>query len=143
MAGIEATHPQLPLTIDLKKPHTIGKNLAACVAENKIILSPNEGRWHNLPTGAWNVQPKGFVHVPIKAGNKKYPVAVLSVALNPYRNFDERYRNFIQLVADQISLEASNALAYEEERKQPKHLRKLTGSKQTSSPTSRTSSVRP
>ncbi|WP_207509901.1 ATP-binding protein [Telluribacter humicola] len=124
-AGIDANHPQLPLHINIQNPDTIGENLAACVTENKIILSPTKGRWQNLPTGAWSIPPKCFVHAPIKTGNRKFPVAVLSVGLNPYRKFDESYQNFIQLVADQIALEAANALAYEEERKRAEALAEI------------------
>ena len=125
LAGIDASHPQLPLRIDLDNPDTIGRNLAACVAENRLILSPNHDRWQGMPTGAWGVPSTGFVHVPIKAGTRKHPVAVLTVALSPYRKFGEGYRNFIQLVADQISLEAASVLAYEEEWKRAEALAEI------------------
>jgi PAS domain S-box-containing protein len=125
IAGIDASHPQLPLLVDLANPDTIGRNLAACVAGNEIIHSPNNGRWRAMPTGAWDVPSDSFVHVPIRAGTKKHPLAVLSVALSPYRKYDARYQDFIQLVADQISLEAAGVLAYEEERKRSEALAEI------------------
>src|SRR6478735_239707 len=92
---------------------------------NKIVQSVNNGRWKELPTGAWNVMPHQYVHVPIKAVNRKFPLAIITLGLNPYRKFDEVFRNFVQLVADQISFGVNNALAYEEERKRAEALEEL------------------
>ena len=50
---------------------------------------------------------------------------MVSVALNPYRKFDDSYRNFLHLIADQISFGVSNAIAYEEEKKRAKVLEEL------------------
>jgi hypothetical protein len=56
------------------------------------------------PKVSWDVMSHGFVHVPIKAANKKFPLAILTIGLNPYRKFDTGYQNFVQLIADRISL---------------------------------------
>jgi hypothetical protein len=81
---------------------------------------------------------------PIKSTNRKFPLAVLTVGLNPYRKFDDAYRNFIQLIADQISLGVNNALAYEEESENRLRLwRSWTKRKRCFLPISVMSSVRP
>jgi signal transduction histidine kinase len=69
--------------------------------------------------------PHDFVHVPIKAANKKFPLAILTIGLNPYRKFDTIYQNFVQLIADRISLAVNNVMAYEEERKRIKALEEI------------------
>ncbi len=123
-SGISGDHPELPISIQFGSENTIGKNLAQCISENKPVLSETHGRWTQLPTGGWAIPPAQFIHVPIKTSNKKIPLAVLSLALNPYRNYDERYQNFVQLIADQVSLEANNVLAIELEREKTQLLEK-------------------
>jgi signal transduction histidine kinase/DNA-binding response OmpR family regulator len=46
----------------------------------------------------------------------------LVVGLNPRRPFDSQYRNFVDLVADQLSTALANARAYEEERQRSEAL---------------------
>lgn len=116
-AGIDKDHPELPKIIDLNNPGALGKNLSKAVTENRMVISETSRRWKNLPKGAWEVMAKNFVHIPVSGANKKFPLAVLSAALNPYRKFNDAYKNFVQLAADQVSLEVSNVLILEEERK--------------------------
>jgi PAS domain S-box-containing protein len=49
----------------------------------------------------------------------------LAVGLNPERPFDDHYRGFLELVADQLSTALSNARAYEEERKRAEALAEI------------------
>jgi len=118
-------HPEIQKEINLEKPGKNSSNIAKAVAENRLIESVNNGRWKNLPKGAWNMMPNSFVHVPIKAANKKFPFGILTVGLNPYRKFDTVYQNFLQLIADRISLAINNVMAYEEEQKRIKALEEL------------------
>ena len=124
-AGIEKEHSEIQGKIDLQNPGSRAKNISAAVAGNRIVESSNDGRWKNLPKGAWDVMPHSFVHVPIKAPNKKFPLAILTIGLNPYRKFDTAYQNFVQLIADRISLGIHNVIAYEEERNRAKALEDL------------------
>ncbi|RYU95254.1 ATP-binding protein [Emticicia agri] len=124
-AGFEEKHPTLPDIVEVTKPTINNESFCRAVTENRLVESYNNGRWGDLPKGAWDVVPHQFLHVPIKGANKKFPLAILSIGLNPYRQFDEVYKNFIQLTADQISLGVNNALAYEEERKRAQVLEEL------------------
>jgi K+-sensing histidine kinase KdpD len=49
----------------------------------------------------------------------------LVVGLNPQRPFDDHYRRFLDLVADQLSTALSNARAYDEERKRAEALAEI------------------
>lgn len=124
-AGFEEKHPTLPEIVDVTKPTVNTEPFCKAVSENRLVESENNGRWGDLPKGAWDIMPHHFLHVPIKGANKKFPLAILSIGLNPYRQFDEVYKNFIQLTADQISLGVNNAIAYEEERKRAQVLEEL------------------
>jgi len=124
-AGFDEKHPTIPDIIDITNPNDYTENFCRAVSENYLVESENNGRWGDLPKGAWDIIPHHFIHVPIKSASKKYPLAILSIGLNPYRKFDDVYKNFIQLTADQISLGVNNAIAYEEERKRAQVLEEL------------------
>ncbi|CAG5072393.1 Sensor histidine kinase RcsC [Dyadobacter sp. CECT 9623] len=125
MSGIGPENLTINAPVDLDNPREEAITVSEAVFGNKIVESIDPNRWHSLPKGHWDVVPRHFVDVPIKSANRKFPLAILTIGLNPYRNFDDAYRNFIQLVADQISLGVNNALAYEEERKRAKALEEL------------------
>ena len=55
----------------------------------------------------------------------------LVVGLNPRRPLDEHYRNFLDLVADQLSTALANARAYEEERQRAEALAAIDRAKTT------------
>jgi len=116
-SGDKEGYKDFPLTASLAIPMDGTRNLARAVETNTITHVKNDGRRHNIPKGAWDIIPQEFVHIPISQPNKGKPLAVLTIGLNPYRQFNHVYKNFIKLVADQISLLVNNVLAYEEERK--------------------------
>ena len=78
-----------------------------------------------MPTGFWNVVPKQFLHIPLKISNISWPVAILTVGLNPFRKYDKDYQQFIQLITDQLTLEINNLQALEAERKRAEALAEL------------------
>ncbi|HTL07497.1 MAG TPA: ATP-binding protein [Chitinophagaceae bacterium] len=106
-------------------PLELKEDIAVALAENRICITQVNQRWQNLPRGPWDSMPDQLLHVPLHGANNDVPLAVLTVGLNPYRKVDLAYRNFIQLIADQISLSVNNALAYELERKRAAELEAL------------------
>ncbi|MCF2489447.1 ATP-binding protein [Dyadobacter sp. CY347] len=111
--------------IDLTNPEITTPGILKAIHENYIVESDVDGQFNEVPKGAWDISPRVFVDIPIRSANRQFPLAVLTVGLNPYRKFDDAYRNFIQLIADQISLGVNNTLAYEEERKRAEALEAL------------------
>ena len=79
-----------------------------------------------LPPGAWQRPPSKAALIPITAfGQTGRASGVLILALNPFRVLDDSYRNFLSLVASQISANIANAHAYEEERQRVEALAEL------------------
>jgi signal transduction histidine kinase len=118
-AGVEKSHDLIRdfSRIDLRVTTLNTQHIVKAFSENRIVHSVNNGSWQNVPQGAWDVMPEQFVHVPVKVSTRKNPSAIITMGLNPYRRFDDNYRNFIQLVSEQITQSVSNAIAFEEQRK--------------------------
>jgi PAS domain S-box-containing protein len=124
-SGFETSLPQPETIVDFLNPGTRMGNIAKAITENELIVSENDGSWGDLPKGPWNVMPSKYVHLPIRGVNKKQVLGLLTVGLNPYRAFDDSYRNFLQSITDQISMGVNNIRAYEEERKRAQALEEL------------------
>lgn len=76
----------------------------------------------DLPTGAWPEPPHHAVLLPIQASGI---TGRLCVGLNPYRLLDDSYRDFLTLVANQLSAAVASAQAFEEEKKRSEALAEL------------------
>lgn len=123
--GLNKDQIVFPSSIDLSHPSEGCFNFCRAFQKKQIVISENKGRRKNLPTGGWDKEPTHFIHIPMINAGSEYPNAILSAALNPYRSFDEGYRQFATLVADQIALEVNNVLAFEEERKRAEALAEI------------------
>lgn len=123
--GIEPDHPDLPAYIDLSDPEKPGKFIRKAFASGSIQVADLRSPSMSLPRGFWSVMPDKLVHIPIVSSGSSSPLAVLTAALNPYRKFDETFRNFIQLIRDQVTLEVNNVIAFKEEKKRAEALAEI------------------
>lgn len=82
--------------------------------ENSLFVSSIDGSINNLPMGEWDLQPQSLIHLPIR-GVKGRPVGIITIAQSPYRQFDDLYSTFVQLIADQVSFGIGNARAFKQE----------------------------
>jgi len=83
---------------------------------------PPEMDW---PSGVWERPPTHAVVVPIVQQSQSQPAGVFVAGLNPYRIFDDAYRNFVGLVVGQIGAGLASARAYEDERRRAAALAEL------------------
>jgi len=79
----------------------------------------------DLPTGGWPQGPTTAAVVPLLARGGDRPYGVLVAGLNRYRPYDERYRTFVGLVADQLSATIAGARTLEAERERAEQLAEL------------------
>jgi signal transduction histidine kinase/DNA-binding response OmpR family regulator len=125
-SGIERDHPAAPARVD---PDQSGLWPFAAVLKTHDVLMIEDlqisDRNVPLPAGAWQEEPARAVLVPIAATGQTSRGGVLVVGLNPYRLFDDGYRNFLTLVAGQISASIASAQAYQEERRRAEMLAEL------------------
>ncbi|WP_138500794.1 ATP-binding protein [Nostoc sp. PA-18-2419] len=77
-------------------------------------------RFGDLPGGHWSESPVTAVVLPLEGQIEERPVGFLVAGISPRRPLDEDYREFLSLVAGQVSKAIANARAYERERKSGK-----------------------
>jgi PAS domain S-box-containing protein len=70
-------------------------------------------------------KPELVKDVSIASSSQEAQAARLVVGLNPKRPFDDQYRAFVDLVADQLGTALANAHAYEQERRRAEALAEL------------------
>jgi len=129
--GIESNHRAAPAVIPTRIDHgswPIGEMLARNAPVRK---DDAESLFGPLPTGSWDVSPRGALLVPIASQAQEKPAGILIAALNPYRQLDASYNGFIELIAGQIAGSLANARAYEQERKRAESLAELDRAKTT------------
>ncbi len=124
-AGDKKAYDIFPESVLFTSPTEGTKNISRAINQNEIVVVNNTGRWPHAPKGAWEVSPKQILHIPFKISNNKYPNAVLTVGLNPYRHYNVAYQQFIQLLADQLSHEINNLYVLDVERKRSEALAEI------------------
>ncbi|SEJ04997.1 His Kinase A (phospho-acceptor) domain-containing protein [Dyadobacter sp. SG02] len=124
-SGVDRDDERLDAHIRLADASDRYEQLVVTIRQNRMIEAINRGHWKQLSKGGWDVPPKYVVYLPIQSTGRKFPLALLAVGLNPYRKFDEAYRNFLQQIADRIALGLGNVMAYEEEQRRLRVLEEL------------------
>jgi DNA replication protein DnaC len=79
----------------------------------------------SLPSGAWDKGPQQAAIIPIPSRGETGRPGVLVAGLNPFRQFDDTYRNFLVLAAGEIAASFANAQAYEDERRRAEALAEI------------------
>ncbi|MCC8362481.1 response regulator [Lysobacter sp. A6] len=126
-AGIPPGHPAAPLVIPLDDTMwPLGEALATHELQ-RVRASQLPA---SLPTGPWEDAPMQAIVLPVASGDANHTLWLVA-ALNPYRLFDEGYRDFLQMVAGQISTSLANAQAYEHEKRRAEQLAALDRAKTT------------
>jgi len=125
VTGIPINHRELPAEIDLTNENSAWRNLIWSAKEGTLVVAENDQIKSQIPCGAWDTPPTRFVHLPIREANRGTPIAIVTLALSPLRQFDESYSNFVQLIADQITSGVTNAMAYEKEKQRAEALAEL------------------
>jgi len=78
-----------------------------------------------VPRGPWLDPPREAVVVPIRSTIPSQLAGFLVMGVSARLKFDESYRNFVELAANQIGTAIGNGRAYEEERKRAEALAEI------------------
>ena len=84
-----------------------------------------KARFQNTPQGPWADPPSTAAIVPIRSNIPHQLAGFMLVGISSRLQFDDGYRNFLELMSTQIATTIANARAYEEERKRAEALAEL------------------
>ena len=120
-SGFPAGHPAVPPLIETASSPLWPLSEALATGEPVLVQLP-PGDW---PRGPWTTAPRQALVIPLAQQGQTRPAGVFIAGLNPFRAFDEGYRDFLRLFAGQIASGLANARAYEEERRRAEALADL------------------
>ena len=127
-AGIEMGKAESPLEIALsgERSREAVWPLAETVrSEAMQIVEDLQGKLSSVPPGPWSDPPRSAVVWPIRSNIGHQLAGFLVLGLSSRLRFDDRYRDFCELVATQVATAIANARAHEEERKRAEALAEI------------------
>jgi signal transduction histidine kinase len=107
-----------PARRELDDPHGGVWPVAAVVGSGRAeVVEVEPSRFGALPGGPSPDPPSRAIVLPILHHGQERAAGALVVGLGPQRALDDAYREFLELVAAQVSTALANARAYDEERR--------------------------
>ena len=88
-------------------------------------------RFEAVPAGPWPEPPDSAYLVPLVARGSDRPTGVMVFGIGSRRTFDDKYRDFLSLVAGQIATSIDNARASEAEHRRAEALAEIDRAKTT------------
>jgi signal transduction histidine kinase len=123
-SGIAPGHAAAPTTFELKASGFQEAREALATQQIQLVTGLR-ARFDDLPQGPWDVVPSQAAVVPVPRSAQTGNAGLLVVGLNPYRLFDDAYRDFLNLLARQIAGSIASAEAYELERRRAEQLAEI------------------
>lgn len=124
-AGLSADHSGLAEILDRGAIQPWPSEQVLASGDVQVVDDLDVRLAGEVPSGPWAVKPKQAAVLRIAPTGEIGPSGLLVVGLNPFRLFDDSYRDFLGLVAGQIGAAVANANAYEQERKRAEALAEL------------------
>jgi signal transduction histidine kinase/CheY-like chemotaxis protein len=93
--------------------------------EEIVFVQELSAKFDDIPQGPWSDPPQAAALVPVRANISHQLAGFLIVGLSSRLQFDEKYRDFLNLVSNQIATSIANARAYEEEKKRAEALAEI------------------
>ncbi|MGD9530739.1 MAG: GAF domain-containing protein, partial [Pseudonocardia sp.] len=123
-SGARPGDPVAPAVLGTGPDQDGGWPVEALRSGRVVCVEDLAERFAAVPAGAWADPPREAVAVPL-SGPGSAPSGFVIAGLNPFRDFDARYRGFVELLAHQIAAGLAAAGAYETERHRAESLAEL------------------
>jgi PAS domain S-box-containing protein len=122
MSGVTSETPLIPSVVRLDELAAQWPFASALHSvETEVILLP--GDLEQVPRGAWPVQPRAVLAMPILPAGQRVGFALL--AISPRKQLDEEYRGFLALVGGHVTTAIAESRALEDERRRADALAEL------------------
>jgi PAS domain S-box-containing protein len=110
-AGIAGDHPAAPDAASLDQETEAVWPFRQVMESGEAVLIENLGqRIADIPKGEWSHGPERAILAPIARQGQTRPAGILVAGLSPHRRFDEEFRGFVLLLANQIAGAVANAV---------------------------------
>ncbi|MFF4322946.1 SpoIIE family protein phosphatase [Streptomyces sp. NPDC001568] len=128
VTGLRDDHPAAAELL-LPDSETVWPTAAASRGESALV--PLDGAvFADLPTGSWAEVPLQALVVPLRQQGGA-PYGFMVVGLNRYRDLDEGYRGFVELVAGHVATGVASARSYQVQQRRAEELAELDRAKTT------------
>jgi PAS domain S-box-containing protein len=127
-AGIEIGREESPLKIDLNgepRREAIWPLAETVRSEAMQIVENLPEKLSSVPPGPWSDPPRLAVVWPIRSNIVHQIAGFMVFGVSSRLQFDDRYRDFCELVTRQVATAVANARAYQEERKRAEALAEI------------------
>jgi PAS domain S-box-containing protein len=125
LSGIAPDHPAVKptLPLDATGPWPLAEVLQR--HEPRLVDNLPEAFGFDFPSGGWRQRPDKAVVLPIVSSGEAGRSGFVIAGLNPFRLYDKRYADFLDLVGAQVTAAVNNGDAYEEERRRAEALAEI------------------
>jgi PAS domain S-box-containing protein len=127
-AGIQMGKAESPLKIDLSweaRGEAIWPLAETVRSAFMQIIEDLPGKLSSVPLGPWSDPPRLAVVWPIRSNIVHQVAGLLVFGVSSRLRFDDRYRDFCELVARQVATAIANARAYQDERNRAEALAEI------------------
>ena len=122
-SGFSSPSPQAPETIDPRDPDAVWPLGPVLASRRPRQVDGLASR--SLPYPPWPQPPSSAYLLPLARPGHPEPAGALVLGISPRRAFDDRYREFFELLGGHVATVIANARALEEERKRARALAEL------------------
>lgn len=132
-SGVDLRDRGCPKSISLRPaaPEDVWPLLRVLGTEETQLVEHLSAKFENVPQGPWSAPPSTAAVVPIRSNAAHQLAGFIIVGISARIQFDESYRNFLELMSTQIAITIANARAYHEERKRAEALAEIDRAKTT------------
>jgi PAS domain S-box-containing protein len=125
--GVDPNDPGCQKIIDLttNEGTDIWSVSKALETEEIQIVENLADKFQNVPPGPWTNPPTTAAVVPVRSSVAHQLAGFLIVGLSSRIRYEQKYRDFLVLMASQIATSIANARAYEEERRRAEALAEI------------------
>ncbi len=113
-----------PLSVDLSREH-LWPLAEVAKTQTTVVIDDLQRRFGSLPGGRWPAPSKSALVMPLQSPGKAELAGILIGGISPYRQLDDDYHRFYELVAGHIATSVANARAYQEAQKRAEMLAEI------------------
>ena len=131
VAGAEPGEAICPAVLDIDTTGSSGWPLREAWREGAVLVRRIGARFATVPPGPWADPPESAFVATIPSNRGSEPVGFMVAGISARLKWEQRYREFLELVKTQLAAAIASARAYEAEKRRAETLAELDRAKTT------------